>query len=274
MRCRLHSGLAALPNAGQPARLSVVVGVLLWQTAASRSAVWRGCLNVRLKRGVLVAIEGIDGSGKSTQVRAVASALRAAGLCVCTTREPTRGRYGLELRRSAREGRLSPERELELFMLDRAEHVETTIRPSLESGHVVLTDRYYFSTVAYQGARGFDQEVLLRDNEAIAPTPDVFFVLDVPVGIALERIRHGREEAPNAFEQRAMLDACRSIFLALTRRATDGNVIDGLREEVVVTRDLLTHLISGALGGRIDEALSPPAASTLKANVVGAPARV
>lgn len=225
-------------------------------------------MSLSLASGVLLAFEGIDGSGKSTQVGAVARALRNAGLSVVTTREPTDGRYGQELRRSAQTGRLSAARELELFMLDRAEHVARLIQPSLAAGRVVITDRYYYSTVAYQGARGLDRAQLLRDNEAIAPRPDMLVVVDVPVAAALARIQHGRGEQPNAFEQGAMLEASRAIFLELARSERGAQVVDGLREEVVVTRDILTRLLRGVLGDRIDRTLDPAAAGTLKASLV------
>src|SRR5690606_40002062 len=102
-----------------------------------RSAVGRMCwsgMDIDLHNGILVAIEGIDGSGKSTQAGLLTDVLSAAGLRVCRTREPTDGQWGAELRRSAVEGRLSPERELELFMLDRREHVETCIAPAIARG--------------------------------------------------------------------------------------------------------------------------------------------
>ncbi|HRZ34937.1 MAG TPA: dTMP kinase, partial [Candidatus Paceibacterota bacterium] len=106
--------------------------------------------------GFLLAIEGIDGAGKSVQAKAVAAVLLARGLDVVLTREPTRGPWGQLLRESAAKGRLSPADELKAFIEDRKQHVAELIRPSLEAGRIVITDRYYFSTVAYQGARGFN----------------------------------------------------------------------------------------------------------------------
>ena len=206
-----------------------------------------------LHYGVLVALEGIDGSGKSTQVDRVAEALRGVGLQVETTAEPTKGKWGMELRRSAQEGRLAPERELELFLLDREEHVRTCIQPALDVGAVVLTDRYYFSTIAYQGARGFDRQTLLADNEAIAPRPDLLIILDIPVTLALERITLGRAEDPSAFEEAEMLRACRDIFLDSAERFDSGHVVDGQQSLGAIHMDILRLLIDGPLGSRIIE---------------------
>src|SRR4051812_1992705 len=108
--------------------------------------------------GWLIVVEGIDGSGKSTLVSQIAGHCRTLGLGCVTGSEPTRGPWGAQLRRSMIEGRLSLEEELDLFLKDRAEHVETVIRPALQRGDVVVLDRYYFSTAAYQGARGADPE--------------------------------------------------------------------------------------------------------------------
>ena len=93
-------------------------------------------------------------------------------------------------------------------------HVAGTIRPALEQRHVVIVDRYYWSTAAYQGARGADPQQIIIDNEAFAPRPDVFLLLDVPVEQGLERIRR-RGDEPNAFERKDSLETARGIFLDL-----------------------------------------------------------
>lgn len=164
--------------------------------------------------GKLIVFEGIDGTGKSTQVQRLAAALEAAGHEVVTSFEPTNGEYGQALRRSMVEGRLAPEAELELFHNDRRDHVETLIRPSLVAGKHVLLDRYYFSTIAYQGSRGFDPAELRRVNETFAPRPDLLLIFDLPVDTALERIGV-RDGAGNAFEKRESLEACDAIFRAI-----------------------------------------------------------
>jgi dTMP kinase len=122
----------------------------------------------------------------------------------------------MKLRQSMTEGRLSPGEELDLFLKDRAEHVENLIRPALAEGRVVLLDRYYLSTAAYQGARGADPEMILEANEKFAPQPDLVLLLDFDPAGGLERIR-ARGDAPNTFEEAGQLRTVRNIFLTLRR---------------------------------------------------------
>jgi dTMP kinase len=164
--------------------------------------------------GYLIVLEGIDGTGKSTQARLLADSLRERGHRVVRSREPTDGAFGSRLRASATTGRLSPEEELQLFLQDRREHVETLIEPALQGGEIVILDRYYFSTMAYQGARGFDPAEIRRINEEFAPRPDLLILLDLPIDTALDRIGTRDGEA-NAFETRASLQQCHAIFHAL-----------------------------------------------------------
>ena len=161
-----------------------------------------------------IVIEGIDGTGKSTQVRLLAEWFAAQGREVLASREPTDGPWGKKLRDSAASGRLSPAEELEYFLNDRRQHVDEVIAPALAAGKVVILDRYYFSTMAYQGARGFDPAEIRRRNEAFAPLPDLLLILDLEVSAAHERIG-SRGDTANEFEQRENLERCRQIFLAL-----------------------------------------------------------
>jgi len=160
---------------------------------------------------MLIVIEGIDGTGKSTQARLLAEALRSQSHRVIQSREPTDGPYGTRLRQSATTGRLSAEEELQLFHQDRREHVETRINPALEAGEIVVLDRYFFSTMAYQGVRGFDPAEIRRLNEEFAPLPDLLILLDLPVDVALGRIGV-RDGQANEFEQRDALQLCSDIF--------------------------------------------------------------
>jgi dTMP kinase len=171
----------------------------------------------RLARGVLVAFEGIDGSGKTTQAERLARHLRDAGFAVVLTKEPTRGPHGAKLRASASTGRLDPEAEVALFEADRREHVAQVIQPALARGEVVIVDRYFFSTAAYQGARGLDPEVILARNEAFAPAPDLLVLLEIPVAVGLARIRQRGDGAGNLFEREDALAACDAIFRRLER---------------------------------------------------------
>ncbi|HEU5057884.1 MAG TPA: dTMP kinase [Kofleriaceae bacterium] len=165
------------------------------------------------RRGVLVAFEGIDGAGKTTQVRLLEARLDAEGIPFVSTKEPTTGPWGQRIRSSAQTGRMSAADELDAFVRDRREHVADLIEPSLAAGRVVIVDRYYPSTVAYQGARGLDPADLLALN-SFAPTPDVLIILDVDPGLGLQRIRQ-RGDRADLFELEEELTKVRAIFRAL-----------------------------------------------------------
>jgi dTMP kinase len=166
------------------------------------------------RQGLFIVIEGIDGTGKSTQARRLAGWFEGLGREVVLSREPTDGPWGWKLRESANSGRLSAAEELEYFLNDRRQHVSEKILPALAAGKVVILDRYYFSTMAYQGARGFDPQSIRRANEQFAPVPDLLLILDLDVDNALARIGHRGDEA-NEFEQHEALQRCRDIFLTL-----------------------------------------------------------
>lgn len=163
---------------------------------------------------MFIVIEGIDGTGKSTQATRLAEWYRGQGREVVLDFEPTRGPHGMKLRESFTAGRLAPEEELALFLADRREHVEQVIAPALAAGKIVILDRYYFSNMAYQGAIGFDPTAIRASNEEFAPLPDVLFILDLDIDTALARIG-GRGDDTNEFEKREDLERCREIFLSL-----------------------------------------------------------
>lgn len=166
--------------------------------------------------GFFVVIEGIDGAGKSTQAKRLGERLTARGEKVVLSREPTMGQYGKLLRESAQTGRLSIEEEIELFLKDRREHVNELILPRLREGCVVIVDRYYFSTAAYQGARGVDPQELIRRNEEFAPEPDLLVLFDLPVEDGLSRVR-ARGDKADHFEQVEQLRRVREIFLSIQK---------------------------------------------------------
>ncbi len=165
------------------------------------------------RQGLLVVIDGVDGSGKTTQVKMVcARLLREHFLCVASC-EPTKGAWGQKLRRSALEGRLEPNEELEVICNDRMDDVQNCIKPSLAAGKIVVLDRYYTSTLCYQTVRGLTYEMILERNLTFAPPPDIIFILDVGANIAMERIRQ-RDGAPDKFED-FNLPIIREKFCAL-----------------------------------------------------------
>lgn len=164
------------------------------------------------KKGFLFVFEGIDGAGKSTQVRMLLRKLRARGFDALALREPTRGRWGREIRRQAKlAGSLTPLQELDLFLRDRRDNVARNLRPGLSRGRVLILDRYYFSTMAYQGAKGLDPDMIRRRNERFAPKPDLVFILDLPAARGLGRIE-GRKTRDVLFERERYLREVRRMF--------------------------------------------------------------
>jgi dTMP kinase len=169
----------------------------------------------------LIALEGIDGSGKSTQAQRLRAALRAQGIDAVVFREPGDSTYGDKLREQFREGRtVTPREEADLFIEDRRIDVRDNIEPALAAGRVAIMDRYYFSTMAYQGALGLDVEELRRENEAFAPRPDLTLILDVPPTTSARRIVASRGKT-DSYEGVDYLAKVRELFLGFC----DGDVV-------------------------------------------------
>jgi dTMP kinase len=170
-----------------------------------------------LARGILVALEGIDGAGKSTQAKHLAGIFRERGYAVTAWREPTQSPWGRRLREVMASGRrlLAPSQELDLFLQDRRYDVAAHLLPALAAHQLVLLDRYYFSTMAYQGALGIDPESIQRLNEAFAPVPDLVLILLIPPIKALQRIQQRRSQTADAFEQEESLQRVDGIFRTL-----------------------------------------------------------
>ena len=170
-----------------------------------------------MAKGFLIALEGVDGSGKSTQAGLLAASLEKDGHPVVLTREPTDGPAGQQLRSYLKgPGRhLSPEEELKLFMEDRRGHVSQTISPSLARGKIVISDRYYYSSVAYQGALGLDPDDILAANQSFAPAPDLVFILVLPVAEAMRRLARKSKEARQVSESFPYLKQVEAIYAGL-----------------------------------------------------------
>ena len=162
---------------------------------------------------VLVNLEGIDGCGKSTQSKLLLEKLEGEGEKVIILKEPTKRPHGQKLWDVLHGKRKATNEEiLELFVLDRIQHVEEKIQPALDDGTVILMDRYYYSSMAYQVAGGIDVEEI-REKHAFAPKPDIVLIFDLPVSIALERVK-GHSDA-DEFEKEEHLEKVRVAYLDL-----------------------------------------------------------
>lgn len=191
------------------------------------------------RRGTFLVLDGIDGAGKSTQLRILADLLRRAGAEVVTSKEPTTGPWGMKIRASAQDGRMALEDELQAFIEDRREHVRDLIEPALARGAVVILDRYYPSTIAYQGARGGDvprMRALMREF----PVPDLTLIFDLDPEVGVGRVA-ARDGAPDHFEDRDELARVRAIFHSLLDERTVR--IDGGGTIEAVTADVLARVV-------------------------------
>lgn len=207
-------------------------------------------------QGKFITFEGIDGSGKSTQLRMLAGDLRQRGLDVLTSCEPGGTPLGRRLRGAFLEAEetVAPMAELLLFAADRAQHVELLIKPALAEGRVVISDRYADATFAYQGAgRGFDvdtvNQVIHLATGGLKPDLTVFF--DIPIETALQR-RNSRSEEERSnrmdFEAAEFYERVREAYLGIAAREPGrfkvidaGGAINEIHGEVV-------KLVSGFLG--------------------------
>lgn len=214
--------------------------------------------------GTLVVFEGIEGSGKSTQARLFHEAIKKVTDLCTLTKEPSDSSITQYIREELKEG---PPGEVErldirtlqlLFIADRSIHVEKTIKPALEAGRIVVTDRYYQSTVAYGSAFGKDYgltaDYLMGANSPF-PKPDIVFYIRVSAEVALKRVadRHGQAERFDNLDSLERLDAS---YRSLARSYYSGErsvwcEIDGNRDQQSVAADVLAawNERSAALAG-------------------------
>jgi len=184
-----------------------------------------------LRRGILLALEGIDGAGKTTQAALLKAVLETKNFPVVTLKEPTNRKYGKQIKKLVHEHRnLSPSDELKLFIKDRRDHVTNEIKPLLKKKVIVIMDRYFYSTAAYQGVLedvGKTVDAILQQNRQFAPEPDLTIILDVPPRVGLWRIKNGRNNQLTLFEKEAYLEMVREKFLDLKSHSVQ--VMDGTR---------------------------------------------
>jgi len=212
-----------------------------------------------MARGFFITLEGVEGSGKTTQARRLADALSERGYPVLLTREPGATALGGALRGLLLDSqlRLEPAAELLLMLADRAQHVREQLQPALAASQIVVSDRYSDSTTAYQGyGRGFDLKLLSELNRlAAADTiPDFTVVLDcaIELGLARTRKRQTNAGAADRFESERseFHQRVRDGFLAIAR-AESGRVtvLDSSRPLEQVAAEIL-HLTIQRIGAR------------------------
>jgi len=205
------------------------------------------------QRGLFITLEGGEGTGKTTQIKRLAESLRAMGREVVTTREPggtpeAEKIRALLVKRDG--GNWTPMAECLLLFAGRQMHVETLIRPAVERGAIVISDRFADSTRAYQGyGHGLDQKVI-EDMNALALgafKPDLTFVFDIPVKEGLERAGHrlaAEDSAEDRFEKLdiAFHERMRQGYLEIAKREPHRCVIvDAARDMDAIAADLLTN---------------------------------
>lgn len=199
--------------------------------------------------GLFISFEGPEGAGKSTQIRLLAEWLRSQGRAVLTTREPGNGgQIGREIRQLLLHHQdMTPEAEYLLYSADRAEHVRTVLRPALESGQIVLCDRYLDSSLAYQGyGRGLPLEWLRAVASWVTGglKPHRTFLLDLPPEVGLRRFegRDRLEREPLEFHRRL-----REGYLALAMAEPERFVVLDATQSIEAIQQSLRSFLAPML---------------------------
>jgi len=189
-----------------------------------------------LQKGILIVFEGIDGSGKSTQAEILLERLQEEDFDAVYFREPSKGKWGRKIKKKAlHPDSLSPEEELDLFQKDRRENVEKNLKPALKKKRIVILDRYYYSTIAYQGAKGIDEKLIRRMNEEFVVEPDLVFIFDIDPKKGLERIEN-RKKKDKLFEREDYLVKVREIFRSF--KGEKFVYIDALKSKEEISKEI------------------------------------
>jgi dTMP kinase len=194
----------------------------------------------RTSRGAFICIEGLDGSGKTTQAKILVKNLRRKGFDAVYTTEPSVGKVGKLIRSFVldRKERVPAALEALLFAADRVDHMENVIKPLLKQGRVVVCDRYVYSTLAYQGAAGLDLKWIELVNR-FALKPDLALLVDVPSDVVVQRLKRKK----TVMETKRNQEKVREVYLKL---ATDKQLtlIDGDRHVRQVADDVLKAVLA------------------------------
>jgi dTMP kinase len=191
------------------------------------------------KKGLFIVFEGIDGSGKDTHIELLAERLQKFGFDVVKTYEPWESSEARMLKRIAADGHreISADEEADLYLIDRYKHSEKVIKPSLEAGKIVICNRYYYSTMAYQGALGADPEKIKEDNESVVPMPDLVLMLKTGAEEGLRRIEARGKGIAKGYEQLKYLKKVAEIMYNI--KAPNIQMIDTERPRDAVAGDIL-----------------------------------
>ena len=196
-------------------------------------------------KGYFISFEGIDGSGKSTQIQRLADFLRSLSFDIVVTREPGGSVGGEEIRKLLLQGdvdRWSAETEILLFTAARRDHLERIILPAMKNGQIVICDRFTDSTRMYQGMRGpkLKKLVDMLDKEVIAHDPDLTILIDIDPEIGLRRAK-SRKTVEERFEDFGLelQKKMRKGFIDLSNQFSSRiSVIDGLQSEDKVSKEI------------------------------------
>lgn len=174
-----------------------------------------------MKKGLFITFEGIDGCGKTTQIELLKEELEKRGYTVLLTREPGAKGLGEKFREILLnyDGEVSSNCESFLFLADRAQHIDTIIKPAINNGTIVLCDRHTDSTVAYQGyGRELDLEQIYQLNKIATNgiVPDITFILDIDIETSLQRIGKGRDRMENA--GREFFERVRNGYIEISKQ--------------------------------------------------------
>jgi len=196
-----------------------------------------------MKKGFFICIEGLDKSGKTTQSILLVETLCRMGYDAIYTSEPSGGKIGSFIREYVlnRKERVYVMVEALLFAADRVEHTESVIKPNLEKGKIVISDRYLFSSIAYQGAAGVNIDWIKEINKA-AIKPDLAIYIDVPVDVILHRCG-GRK---SVMECRETQEKVREIYMKLVQNG-ELILVDGNRSVDEIAKDI-ENLVFKKLG--------------------------
>jgi len=180
--------------------------------------------------GLFIVFEGLDGCGSSTQVKLLTDYLEKNKYSTVMTREPTDGLIGGLIRAALRkEWKTDPMALQLLYTSDRAHHLSTEILPALKKQRIVISDRYFYSTIAFGGASGLSTEWLESINSNFIK-PDIVFFLDVPPKECLKRIE-GSRISKELFEQEEKLRKVRAVYQELCKKHDFFKRVDGTQSK-------------------------------------------